>query len=101
MSGTDEIPYPRREMSKKSAILLILAAFLYTAPGLLPGRVMVPLDLPRDLGAWKSSPAERVRVSNSLLSDVVVQFVPWDVAARRLIARGEFPWRNVWAGDGA
>ncbi len=88
-------------MTKKSVILLVLAAFLYTAPALFPGRVMVPLDLPRDFGAWKSAPAVRVRASNSLLSDVVVQFVPWDVAARRLIAGGEFPWRNVWASDGA
>ena len=81
--------------------LIVIAALLYTAPGLVPGRVMVPLDLPRDLGAWKSTPSERVRVSNSLLSDVVVQFVPWDVSARRLIGRGEFPWRNPHASDGA
>ena len=85
---------------KTPNFFLVAAAALYVAAGLFPGRVMVPLDLPRDLGAWKTSPAERVRVSNSLLSDVVVQFVPWDVSARRLIARGELPWRNVWAAGG-
>src|SRR5205814_9520284 len=51
--------------------------------------------------AWKKDPNVRVRVSNSLLSDVVTQFIPWDVEASRLMRAGEMPWRNVWAGEGA
>lgn len=85
----------------KRVLLLFLAiALLYTGLGFLPGRTFAPLDLPLDAGAWKSEPTQRVRVSNSLLSDVVVQFIPWDREIRRLFARGEFPWVNRFAGDG-
>src|ERR1043166_5502294 len=81
--------------------MIAALALLYCGAALLPNRVFAPVDIPRDLGAWKSDPDARVRVSNSLLSDVVTQFIPWDVESRRLIARGEMPWRNVWAGAGA
>jgi hypothetical protein len=81
-------------------ILFVALSLLYTAPGMLPGRRLVPLDIPKDYLAWKHDPAVRVRVSNSLLSDVPLQKVPWDTAARRLLARGEMPWRNPYAGDG-
>ena len=67
---------------------------------MLPGRRLVPLDIPRDYLAWKHDPAVRVRVSNSLLSDVPLQLAPWDSEARRLLAGGEMPWRNRFTGDG-
>ena len=86
---------------KRVLLLFLAVALLYTGAGFLPGRTFAPLDLPLDAGAWKADPAQRVRVSNSLLSDVVVQFIPWDREIRRLIARGEFPWINRFAGDGA
>lgn len=76
-------------------------AFLLTLPGFLPNRILLPVDHPRDLGAWKPDPNTRYPVSNKLLSDPVFQFLPWDLEARRLLAYGEFPWRNRWAGDGA
>lgn len=84
-----------------AAIVFALAAALFTAAGFLPGRVFLPLDLPLDYGAWKHDPSVRVPVSNKLLSDAVLEFRPWDHEVRRLVASGEFPWRNVWAGDGA
>jgi hypothetical protein len=83
-----------------AALIFAAVALLYTAQGFLPGRVLAPLDIPRDLPAWKADPAARVRVSNSLLSDVPLQLAPWDGEARRLIAVGEFPWTNRYAGDG-
>ena len=67
---------------------------------MLPGRRLVPADIPRDLLAWKGDPSVRVRVSNSLLSDVPLQLIPWDVESRRLIAQGEMPWCNRFAGTG-
>ena len=86
----------------KRAILLFLAiALLYAGAGLLPGRTFAPLDLPLDADAWKPDPTERVRVSNSLLGDVVVQFIPWDREILRRFSRGEMPWTNRFAGDGA
>jgi hypothetical protein len=54
-----------------------------------------------DAGAWKGDLVSRVRVSNSLLSDVVTQFMAWDAETLRLLRRGEMPWRNRWAGEGA
>ncbi|MGZ8811499.1 MAG: hypothetical protein ACXW29_10210, partial [Thermoanaerobaculia bacterium] len=88
-------------MSRTTAAAFAFIVLLYTWHGLLPGRLMVPADLPRDLLAWKGREDVRVRVSNSLLSDVALQFVPWDLEARRQLSHGEVPWRNRFAGDGA
>ncbi|HUR82569.1 MAG TPA: hypothetical protein VM733_17530 [Thermoanaerobaculia bacterium] len=85
----------------RRALLIFLGiALLYAGPGLLPGRTFAPLDIPLDFDAWKHDPTQRVRVSNTLLADVIVQFVPWDREIARLAADGEWPWTNRWAGDG-
>lgn len=83
-----------------TAVLFVLLGAIFVLPALGPDRVLVPMDLPRDLLAWKGDPSVRVRVSNTLLSDVPLQLVPWDVESRRLIAAGEMPWRNRFAGAG-
>lgn len=80
---------------------LVFLALLVAGPGMLPGRVLAPLDLLRDIDAWKDDPTVRVAVSNRLLSDVIEQFIPWDVEIRRMLDRGEVPWVNRYAGDGA
>jgi hypothetical protein len=85
---------------KRAGLLFFAVALLYTAPGFLPGRTFAPLDILRDLGAWNRDPAHRIRPANSLLSDVVVQFIPWDHEIRRMLSDGEFPWVNRFAGDG-
>src|SRR5439155_8794153 len=103
MGGGERHPRPLLGGARSSAVPLFFfvgLALLYTARGMWPGRRLVPLDIPRDYLAWKHDPAERVRVSNSLLSDVPLQLVPWDTEARRLLARGEMPWRNRYAGEG-
>jgi hypothetical protein len=85
----------------RRAVLIFLGiALLYAGPGLLPGATLAPLDIPLDFDAWKHDPTQRVRVSNTLLTDVVVQFIPWDLEIARLAAAGEWPWVNRWAGDG-
>jgi hypothetical protein len=85
---------------RRALLIFVGIALLYAGPGLLPGRTFAPLDIPLDFEAWKLDPTHRVRVSNTLLADVVVQFVPWDTEILRLAARGEWPWTNRWAGDG-
>jgi len=85
---------------RRTLLLFLGIALLYAGLGLLPGRTFAPIDVPLDFDAWKHDPTQRVRVSNSLLADVVVQFVPWDREILRLAARGEWPWVNRWAGDG-
>ena len=76
-------------------------ALLLTFPGFLPGRVLLPLDHPRDLGAWKADPKSRFEISNKIVSDPIYEYLAWDIEIRRLLAAGEMPWRNQWAGDGA
>jgi hypothetical protein len=85
---------------KRIALFFLAVALLYAGAGLLPDRTLAPLDIPFDMGAWKPDPTERVRVSNSLLSDVIVQFIPWDREVLRLLSNGELPWVNRFAGEG-
>jgi hypothetical protein len=54
-----------------------------------------------DTGAWKPRPDLRRAVSNHLLSDAVLQFVPWDTLARRSLAAGRVPWTNPDADGGS
>jgi hypothetical protein len=82
-------------------IALALVPLLFVGSALVPRRVLLPLDLKLDLGAWKADPTMRRPVSNRLLSDVVLQFYPWDVQIRRLMRAGEMPWRNAYSGDGS
>lgn len=83
-----------------AGVTFALALFL-TFPGFLPGRVLLPLDHPRDLGAWKADPTSRFEISNKIVSDPIYEYLAWDMEIRRLLAAGEMPWRNQWAGDGA
>ena len=85
---------------RRVTLIFLAVALLYAGPGLLPGHTLAPLDIPLDFDAWKHDPTQRVRVSNTLLTDVVVQFVPWDREILRLAAEGEWPWTNRLAGDG-
>lgn len=85
---------------RRTLLVFLGIALLYAGPGLLPGRTFAPLDIPLDFDAWKHDPTTRVRVSNTLLADVVVQFVPWDREIVRLAADMEWPWTNRWAGEG-
>jgi hypothetical protein len=83
-----------------AAALYALVAGLLVLPGLLPGRILAPLDLTRDVDAWKPDPRLRYAVSNSLLSDPVLQTNPWEVEVRRALTAGRFPWRNGYSGEG-
>src|SRR5215218_6654704 len=85
---------------RRALLIFFGIALLYAGPGLLPGRTFAPLDIPLDFDAWKHDPTRRVRVSNTLLADVIVQSVPWDREIVRLAADGAWPWTNRWAGDG-
>ena len=85
---------------RRTLLIFVAVALAYTGLGFLPGHTFAPLDVPLDFDAWKHDPTRRVRVSNTLLADVVVQFVPWDREILRLASEGEWPWTNRWAGDG-
>ena len=85
---------------RRTLLIFIAVALAYTGLGFLPESTFAPLDIPLDFDAWKHDPTRRVRVSNSILADVVVQFIPWDREILRLGSEGEWPWTNRWAGDG-
>ncbi|MEO8195989.1 MAG: hypothetical protein ABI689_04625 [Thermoanaerobaculia bacterium] len=85
---------------KRVVLLFLVIALLYAGAGLFPGRTFAPVDLLLDFDAWKADPTQRVRVSNSLLSDVVVQFMAWDHEVIRLLRDGQQPWANRFAGEG-
>lgn len=85
---------------RRTLLIFLAVALVYTGLGFLPGYTFAPLDVPLDFDAWKHDPTLRVHVSNSLLADVVVQFVPWDREILRLAGDGQWPWTNRWAGDG-
>src|SRR5260221_3944985 len=86
---------------RRAAPLFVALALLYCGLGLLPGRVFAPVDLVNDAGAWKGDLISRVPVSNSLISDVPMQFMAWDAETVRLLRAGQWRWRNRWAGEGA
>jgi len=86
---------------KRAGVLFLLVALIYVAPGFLPGRTFAPLDIVFGLGAWNPDASHRVRPANSILTDVAVQFIPWDREIRRLAGQGEFPWVNRFANSGA
>ncbi len=88
----------RREVIVALVAFAIFAA-LYTARGAWPGNVLLPLDLKADFAAWKPDPTVRIPVSNRLLSDVVLHFVPWDLEARRLMREGQLPFVNRFGGE--
>jgi uncharacterized protein YjeT (DUF2065 family) len=85
---------------RRTLLIFLAVALAYTGLGLLPGTTFAPVDVALDFDAWKHDPTRRVRVSNTLLADVVVQFIPWDREILRLAGDGEWPWMNRWAGDG-
>jgi hypothetical protein len=97
MDGMRTVPNRARWTAVAALLLLPL---LFVGSAFLPGRALLPLDLKWDMGAWKADPTVRHLVSNRLLSDVVVQFYPWDVQVRRLVRAGEMPWRSSYAGLG-
>lgn len=80
-------------------MVLALVAVLYVGPGLVPGRVLLPLDILDGLGAWKEDPDERRPAANAALSDAVLQFLPWDTEVRRQLVAGRFPWIDPYSGE--
>src|SRR5687767_7696666 len=91
----DTIRFAAMKRQWQLATALVFAfALLLTFPGFLPGRILLPLDHPRDLGAWKPDPESRFEISNKIVSDPIYEYLAWDMEIRRLLAAVEMPWRN-------
>jgi hypothetical protein len=90
-------------LSWRAAAALLLLPLCFTGRAMLTGRVYAPLDL-----AYTKEPlasvAQQVGIThtvNPALSDVYAQFIPWNVALRAAVHRGEWPLWNPYelAGD--
>jgi len=65
-------------------LLLLAAAVLFYLPSLLPGRVLLPLDILCAASPWSAmAVCEGRTAANPILSDQVFQFFPWHVIQKR------------------
>jgi hypothetical protein len=85
-------------LSWRAAAALLLLPLCFTGRALLTGRVYAPLDL-----AYTNEPlasvARQVGITHTVnpgLSDVYAQFIPWNVALRAAVHRGEWPLWNPY-----
>lgn len=79
------------------SLILLFALLLFLSPQLIQGGYFAPSDIIRVLGGPF---ANDFRPHNSLLSDVLVQFVPWFKASREIYAGGSIPLWNIYSGGG-
>lgn len=71
-------------MARRPHFLLFLAVVLFYAPGLLPGRILLPLDVLCWQLPWSNTPVCQGRTPvNPVLSDLVLQLHPWRAVIQR------------------
>lgn len=100
VAGAGALAAARRvsPLSWRAAAALLLLPLCFAGRALLTGGIWAPIDL-----AYMDEPlasvAQQVGVehsANPALSDVAAQFIPWNVALRRSIARGQWPLWNPY-----
>src|ERR1019366_4429000 len=65
-------------------LLLSAAAALFYLPGLIPGRVLLPLDILCGAQPWSAmAVCEGRTVANPVLSDQIFAFYPWHEIQKR------------------
>lgn len=87
-------PLTRRELGW---VLLLcgLVVSLFLGPALFTGRIFAPVDLLYAYQPWASRvPADWIRPSNIVLSDIVLQFVPLFTWAATRLHQGALPLWN-------
>lgn len=79
------------------SVLVVVPLLLFAKP-ILRGEILIPTDiLPVIDGVW----AEKTTPNNPLLSDVILQFYPWQKFAAQTIAQGQLPLWNPYMMAGA
>ncbi len=79
-----------------AAGILLGLALLFIGPGLLPGQVWAPADIPLTEAPFRAGPLGRATAANPLLGDLVYQDLPWRLLAQRAFAAGTFPlWNDL------
>ncbi len=77
-------------------LVLLTALIIFFSPALFSGGYFAPSDILRIFGPF----ADGTKAHNSLLSDPVVQFLPWFKLSRELIGSGHLPLWNIYSGGG-
>ncbi|HMA34803.1 MAG TPA: hypothetical protein VKY74_10030, partial [Chloroflexia bacterium] len=83
-----------------AAGLLLMLALAFVAPGLAPGRVGAPGDIPLAEAPFRGGPAGQHAVYNGLLGDLIYQQLPWRLLVQRELAAGRFPLWNDGSAHG-
>jgi len=85
-------------LSWRAAAVLLLVPLGFAGRAMFTGRIFAPIDL-----AYMSEPMTSVaplagveHLANPVLSDVAAQFIPWNVALRKAVGRGEWPLWNPY-----
>ncbi len=75
---------------------LWLMLLLFVGPSLLPGRVMMPLDIVTESWSPWQPPNQPVNVNNQLLSDIVNYIVPTKQLLAEQVRQGSLPLWNPY-----
>ena len=87
--------FSTRELLGVTTVLL-LALLIFFSPALFSGQYFAPSDIIRIFGPFSNG----FKAHNSLLSDPVVQFLPWFKLSRELIGSGHLPLWDIYSGGG-
>ncbi len=72
-------------------LVILLVPLLIIGGALIPGRTLLPVDLLSGYAAWQGS-VDNPKLTNGLLSDIVLQFYPWHkLAYDNARETGQFP----------
>jgi hypothetical protein len=81
----------KKRESRIGLFIVLAAAFLFYAPGLIPGRILLPADVLCNVLPWHNlDECSRVTTANPIISDEVFQFFAW-----RAVVKTE-GWRAVF-----
>lgn len=77
-------------------LILVLALAVFFSPALLGNGYFAPADIIRGFASFSNG----FEAHNTLLSDPLVQFLPWFKLSRELIHSGHLPLWNIYSGGG-
>src|SRR5262245_66559911 len=81
----------RGRESRTGLYLVLAAAFLFYAPGLMPGRILLPADVLCNVLPWHNlQECSQVSAANPIISDELFQFFAW-----RAVVKAE-GWRALF-----
>jgi len=90
------ISYIKSHELLSAALILSAALLIFLCPAILTWRYFAPADIIRNMEPFING----IKPHNYLLSDVLLQFLPWFSLSKNLIWHGNFPLWNTYSGGG-